>query len=230
MLKISGIQKLTLLDYPGLLACTLFLNGCNFRCPFCHNSALVTENDSQEISYEDLLKFLEKRKSTLEGVCITGGEPLLNDDIESLLVDIKKLGYKIKLDTNGSRPEKLKQLVEKNLVDYVAMDIKNCYEKYPLTIGKKEFDISKIEESINYLLKESIPYEFRTTVVREYHTANDFKKIGVMIENCRAYFLQLFVDSGNIIESGLHPCTKEQMYEYLGIVKAYIPNATLRGI
>ena len=209
---INGFQKLTLLDFPGKTACTVFTAGCNFRCPFCHNASLVTHIDNRNnINDEEIFSYIEKRRGILEGVCITGGEPLLQNDIEDFIKRIKDLGYAVKLDTNGSRPELLKSLVNKGLVDYVAMDIKNSFEKYSETVGICGFDIRCIEESIDFLLSGVVPFEFRTTVCEELHTAEDIGKIAGRIAGAPKYFIQNFKDSGDIIGKGLTPVSKEKI-------------------
>lgn len=229
-MKIMGLQKLTLLDFPEKIACTVFLGGCNFRCPFCHNSSLLQVNEESEcIGYDELMAFLRKRVGTLDGVAVTGGEPLINDDIEKLLTDIKSMGYAVKLDTNGSFPTRLKYLVEKGLVDYVAMDIKNSLPKYALTAGKKMFDISGVSESIKYLLRGSVPYEFRTTVVRELHEAADFEEIGKMIAGADAYYLQSFEDSGDILCEGFSAYDEDKLRFFRSLLLKYVPNTQLRG-
>lgn len=230
-MHIQGLQKLTLLDYPGYVACTVFLSGCNFRCPFCHNASLVTHVDpGQDIPEEEIMTFLKKRSAILDGVCITGGEPLLAHGLESFLRNVKAFGYKIKLDTNGSCPERLRKFVECGLVDYVAMDIKNAPEKYGMTIGIEEFDASKIRESVEYLLSGTVEYEFRTTVVREFHKREDFEKIGQWISGAEHYYLQSFIDSGDLIRSGLHGYIPDIMKQALEIVRKYVPAAELRGV
>lgn len=231
-MKISGLQKVTLLDYPGKIACTIFTCGCDFRCPFCHNSSLVTRADEAPIldEDEDILAFLRKRKKALDGVCITGGEPLIHADIRDFIIKIRELGFKIKLDTNGSFPAKLIELVEAGLIDYVAIDIKNSKEKYAQTIGLPTFDMSKIEKSVDFLMKGDIPYEFRTTLVREFHTLTDLEKIADWIGQSQAYFLQNFVDSGDLIQSGLHGFTPEEMREFYKALKNKFKKIELRGV
>lgn len=228
---IQGLQKLTLLDYPGKVACTLFTAGCNFRCPFCHNASLVTHIDRKnDIPEEEALAFLKKRQGLLDGVCITGGEPLLQPDIEVFIRKIRDLGYLIKLDTNGSNALLLKHLAEEGLLDYVAMDIKNAPDKYGVTIGIEEYDLENILQSVDFLLSGSIPYEFRTTVVREFHKREDFAAIGRWIRGAEKYYLQSFQDSGDLISPGLRGYTKEIMEQALAIVRKNVPNAELRGI
>ncbi|MFA6866184.1 MAG: anaerobic ribonucleoside-triphosphate reductase activating protein [Clostridia bacterium] len=230
-MKIKGLQKLTLLDYPEKTACTIFTGGCNFRCPFCHNASLVfTRNGEDDIEEEEVLKHLIKRKSVLDGVCITGGEPLLQNDIEEFIKKVKDLGYLVKLDTNGYNPEKLESLLNNNLLDYIAMDIKNSLEKYAITAGINNFDKEKIKRSIALIKNSNIDYEFRTTVVAEFHTVEDFDDIGKIIANAKAYYLQNFVDSGDLIGSNLHAMPKNEMIDAKTRVKRYVNNVEIRGI
>ncbi len=224
----GGFQKLTLLDFPGKVACTLFTKGCNFTCPFCHNAPLVNKpNEAASFSEEEILAFLKKRQGILEGVCITGGEPLLHP-LEDFLLKVKALGYKVKLDTNGSFPQKLKDLYEKKLIDYVAMDIKNSFEKYPMTSGCENIDLSKIEESIDFLLEGNIPYEFRTTVCSQLHTACDIEKIAKRIKGAEKYFIQNFLDSGNIIGNNLSPVSEEMLQNMTKIASLYTKYSNFR--
>lgn len=230
-MRIQGLQKLTLLDFPERVACTVFFAGCNFRCPFCHNASLVVDIPSEgDLTEEEFFSFLKKRQGILDGVCVTGGEPLLQPGIEEFIRKIKELGYAVKLDTNGSFPEKLKFLVEKGLVDYVAMDIKNCSEDYELTAGVPNLDISSIIESVAYLKEDHVPYEFRTTVVKNYHIKESFEKIGQWIQGTEKYFLQNCVDSGDLIGKDTKGCSEEEMKEFLQIVHKYVPNVKIRGI
>lgn len=230
-MEIHGIQKMTLLDYPEKVACTIFTARCNFRCPFCHNASLVTHVDTEEaIPEEEIFSFLRKRQGILDGVCITGGEPLLQPDIEVFIRNVKALGYLVKLDTNGSNVLMLKRLVESGLVDYVAMDIKNAPDKYGMTIGIDEYDMSNIFQSVDFLMSGEVPYEFRTTVVRQFHKREDFAAIGRWIKGAKRYYLQSFVDSGDLIGSGVTGYTKEIMEQALEIVQRNIPNAKLRGV
>ena len=230
-LQIFGLQKLSLLDYPGKMASTLFTGGCNMRCPFCQNAELVFLNENtKQIPHEDILDFLKKRKNVLEGICISGGEPLLNPSLEPFLEEVKALGYKIKLDTNGSFPKRLKMLVDKKLIDYVAMDIKNCLSKYQETIDVKDFDLALIKESVDYLLTNPIPYEFRTTIVKEFHTKEDMIEIAKWIKGARAYYLQGFEDSEHVIQKGLHAYSLEALEEFKEIVINDIPNTHIRGL
>ena len=213
------------------MACTVFTGGCNFRCPFCHNASLVTELNSDEaVDEEKFFSFLKKRQGILDGVCVTGGEPLLNKDLPDFLCKIKDLGYKVKLDTNGSFPDTLKALIKDKLVDFVAMDIKNSKAKYAQTAGIQNLDLSKIEESVDFLRSGAAESEFRTTLVRELHSEKDMEDISEWIEGAERYFIQAFVDSGNLIGSGLSAYTKEESEKLLAVVRRKVPNAELRGI
>ncbi|MCB6200712.1 anaerobic ribonucleoside-triphosphate reductase activating protein [Extibacter muris] len=228
---IQGLQKLTLLDYPGKVACTIFTAGCNFRCPFCHNASLVVDTyKNEEIKLDDIFAFLKKRMGVLDGVCVTGGEPLIQSDIEPFLRQIKEMGYAVKLDTNGSFPDKLRKLVDEKLVDYVAMDIKNSQENYGKTIGIQDYDIRNIHRSVQYLLSDAVPYEFRTTVVLEFHQRSDFESIGRWIKGAKRYYLQQFVDSGDLIREGLHGYDKVIMEQALEVVGRYVQTAEIRGL
>lgn len=209
-MQIVGLQKTTLLDYPGKVAATIFVGGCNFCCPFCHNSDLVKGTYSETISEEEVLNFLRKRKGILEGVCITGGEPTLRPDLEDFIVKVKELGYPVKLDTNGYRPDVLKGLVERKRIDYVAMDIKSAPDIYGTSCGK-EIDISVIKESVRYLLSGVIEYEFRTTLVKELHGIETIEKIGAWIAGADKYYLQMYEESDNVMVRGFHPMDKEEV-------------------
>ena len=233
-LNIQGLQKLTLLDFPGTVACTVFTGGCNFRCPFCHNSSFITDDDQVDlitrIETSEVIAFLKKRQGILDGVCISGGEPLMQPDLGEFIYEVKNLGYRVKVDTNGSFSEKLKGLVRSGLVDYVAMDIKNSPEHYAETIGHKSYDLANIRESVAFLMERGIEYEFRTTVVRELHTLEDFDAIGRWIQGAERYFLQAFVDSGDILGQNLHGYTKGEMETAASVVREFIPCVELRGI
>ena len=228
---INGFQKLTILDYPSKVACIVFTPGCNFRCPFCHNASLVTHIDKETyIDVDEVLSYLKKRQGLLDGVVITGGEPLLHEGIEDFIAEIKSLGYSVKLDTNGSFPEKLISIVEKGLVDYVAMDIKNSKDKYGETIGVSDFDISPIEQSVEFLLQGKVDYEFRTTVVKNFHTLDDIQDIVVWLKGAHKYFLQNFVDSGDLISGGLEPVSALLLKEMKEKSSEFIPTVEIRGI
>lgn len=224
---ISGIQKLTLLDFPGKTACTVFCHGCNFLCPFCHNALLVTEKAEELIEEEEIFSFLKKRQGILDGVCITGGEPTLQKDLKPFLKKIKEMGFAVKLDTNGYKPELLREIIDEGLCDYVAMDIKNTPEKYALTVGK-EIDTDKILESIFILKEGKVPYEFRTTVVKELHTLKDLLEIARLLGGEANFFLQQFKDSGNLIGENMSSYSNEELLSFTEQVKKILPSASLR--
>jgi len=228
-MDIAGLQKTTLLDYPGRIACTVFLSGCNLRCPFCHNASLVLPGRSEPLmTQQELLAFLGTRKRKLDGVCITGGEPTLYQDLPHLIRQIRELGFSVKLDTNGTRPEVLKQLLDAELLDYVAMDIKNSPQKYAATCGGPDV-LDAVRESIRLLEASGLEHEFRTTVFHPYHTPEDLAAIGQWLQGTNQYFIQAFVDSGDLIGSGA-PMTEPEMNTLLEAVHPYIPNAKIRGI
>ena len=230
-MRIGGLQKVTLLDYPGKVACTVFLPGCNLRCPFCHNPALVLpDRETDSLSTEELLAFLETRRGKLDGVCVTGGEPTLYEDLPALLRQIRALGFAVKLDTNGCHPEALADILRQGLADYVAMDIKNCREKYAGTVGVPDFDLAPVEESIQLLCRSGVEFEFRTTVVREFHTAADITAIGRWLEGSPRYFLQKFVDSGDLVGSGCHAPEDEEMRAMADAARPWFQAVALRGI
>lgn len=231
---ISGLQKMTLLDYPGRVACTVFLQGCNFRCPFCHNSGLLGAAQEDTISVDELLSFLQKRNGILDGVCITGGEPTLQSDLPQLLRQIKEMDYTIKLDTNGSRPDMLKALVKENLIDYVAMDIKNCPERYGETIGHSQMP-AEIEESIAFLKTGIIDCEFRTTVVEELHTEENFSAMGQWLAQlapegrAKRLFLQPYADRDSVLAQGLSTPDTEKLRRFKDILAPYAEFVAIRG-
>lgn len=228
---VFGLQKLSLLDYPGKTACTVFTGGCNFRCPYCHNASLVVGLDEVEpISNDDFFSFLNKRRNILDGICITGGEPLLQPDIENFIREIKNLGYSVKLDTNGTFPDKLIRLVDENLIDYVAMDIKNSPQKYDVTVGLTGIDFSKIKCSVEFLLSNPINYEFRTTVVKELHNKEDFLSIGEWIKGAKQYFLQSFIDSGDILGGSFSAYSKTELEEIKELMLPYVKETHIRGV
>lgn len=233
-MKICGLQKTTLLDYPGHVAATIFLGGCNFRCPFCHNSGILSlsEITPEELLDEaEVLAFLKKRSGILEGVCITGGEPTLQPGLKEFISKIKQIGLKVKLDTNGYKPDVLKELCEAGLIDMVAMDIKNAPGRYAETAGIPEFHMERIQESVEYLkTQQKIPYEFRTTVVREFHTEKDIRAIGEWLAGESAYFLQAYKDSSEVLQSGLSGYEKDELHALLAIAREYLPGAGLRGV
>lgn len=229
-MNIQGLQKMTLLDWPGKVACTVFLSGCDFRCPFCHNADLVLGGAEDYMNEDELLEFLAKRKGLLDGVCITGGEPLLRPGLESLLLNIKSIGFPVKLDTNGSHPEKLAAMCNRGLIDYVAMDIKNSPSRYAETCGADKIDLAAIKESAAFLLRGSVDYEFRTTVVKELHNESSFKDIAQWIRGARRYFLQRFTDRESVIQAGFSSPDEQDMRNFAAIVRPFIQEIFLRGV
>ena len=251
-MKIAGIQKLTLLDFPGRLAATIFTPGCNLRCPFCHNASLVdpaelkvTMEETGLLDPDEVLDFLKERFGKLTGLAVTGGEPLMQPGILEFLEKVKRIGYAVKLDTNGTNPERLSALLRAGIVDYVAMDFKNCREKYALTADIPEATAAILYEntlhSVRILRQQALDYEFRTTVVKQFHTVEDIAKIAEEIAEVPKYFLQSFVDSGNILgkapgnaaadgTSGFSAHSREVMEEMLRAAREFVPNTQLRGI
>ena len=226
---ISGLQKLTLLDYPGKCACTVFLSGCNLRCPFCHNASLVTGHAPTAMDEEEFFAFLKKRKGLLDGVCVTGGEPTLRKDLPDFLRKIKEAGYLIKLDTNGTNPRMLRQLIQDDLLDYVAMDIKSSPERYREACGGIDV-LTAVRESAALLLEGSVDYEFRTTCCVSLQDEQAMEAIGKWLSGAKNYYLQSFVDSGDLVGTGVSGFTKEEMEALLNAVLPYIPNTRIRGI
>ena len=228
-MNIHGLQKMTLLDFPGAVACTVFLGGCDFRCPYCHNAELLDPNFPPLMDETELLAFLKKRQGLLDGVCITGGEPLLRQELPTLLGEIRALGYKIKLDTNGAHPAQLRRILDAGLADYVAMDIKNSPERYAETIGRAQYDVAPIRESVRLLMAGDTDYEFRTTVVAELHGEEDIRAIGRWIAGARRYFLQPFTDRETVPLAGLSAPTQAQLDRFLAIAREFVPETQLRG-
>lgn len=229
---ICGLQKTTLLDFPGHVAATIFTGGCNFRCPFCHNSDLLAPNripPAQIFSEEEIFSFLEKRKSVLDGICITGGEPTLQPDLPDFIRRVKNLGLLVKLDTNGSRPDVLHFLLEEKLLDYAAMDIKSSPEGYPHAAGV-DVCFSDIDKSVRLLRNSAIPHEFRTTVVRELHREEDFRMIGTWLAGARAYFLQNYQDSEQVLDRRFSSYKKEELEHFRQLLLPDIPSTFLRGV
>lgn len=227
---IEGMQKLTLLDFPGKVACTLFAHGCNLRCPFCHNAGLVVRKPEAEITKEELCAFFNKRKGILDGICLTGGEPLLQRDAVEFIEFLRSFGLKIKLDTNGAFPERLAEIIGKGLVDYIAMDIKSSPEGYARATGIQDIDIAPFKKSVELIMNSGIDYEFRTTAVKGIHTEADFIGISNWISGARHYYIQQFTDSGDLIENGFEAFSKQESERFLGLVKQKLPNAELRGL
>lgn len=230
-MTIHGFNKTTLLDYPEHLAATIFTGGCNFRCPFCHNSDLVLFPEEQPaIPEEEVLSCLDRRRGILQGVCITGGEPALQKDLPEFIKKIKEMGYLVKLDTNGYRPEVLWKLLEQGLLDYVAMDVKASRGRYAAAAGVKNIDLSRIEESIAMLKGAKIPYEFRTTVVKGIHEIEEFDAIGKWLEGGRVYYLQAFRENENVMEEGFCAFSEKEMQQMAEIARKYIDKVYLRGV
>lgn len=230
-MKICGLNKTTLLDYPGRVASTIFLGSCNFRCPFCQNSPLVVDPGQQpEISLQEILAFLKKRKGILDGVCVSGGEPTLAEDLPDFLKKIKELGYEIKLDTNGSRPHMVKSLVKDGLIDMVAMDIKACPDHYPTLCGLRYPDMDSIYETVQFLMSGSVDYEFRTTVVRELHSEKDFREIGQWLKGAKAYYLQAYRDSEEVLQPGFSSYSLKELEHFRSILLETMDLVEIRGI
>lgn len=230
-MKVHGLNKTTLLDYPGHLAATVFTGGCNFRCPFCHNRDLVLEPEGQPlIPEEEVFAHLTKRRGILEGVCVTGGEPTLQPDLPDFLRKVKKLGYLVKLDTNGYRPEVLEGLLEAGLLDYVAMDVKASPGRYGIAAGCPSLEFSKIRESISLLRQGPVPHEFRTTVVKGLHGKEEFEEIGKLLEGSSVLYLQAFRESENLIGEGFGAFSREEMEEMAETAGKYVDRVELRGI
>ena len=236
-MKIHGLQKMTLLDFPGHVACTVFLNACDFRCPFCHNYELIDGTAPAVMDDGELFAFLKKRTGLLDGVAITGGEPCLHKDLPDLILRIREMGFATKLDTNGFHPDLLAEILDRGLADYVAMDIKNSPEKYAMTVGLEQVDLRPIQESISLLKKKYVvtggkdfDYEFRTTVVKEFHEAFDFLAIGQMIEGANRYFLQCFTDRDSVPFGNLHAPTADELKSYAEIARNYVRDVQIRGV
>ncbi|MCQ2533857.1 MAG: anaerobic ribonucleoside-triphosphate reductase activating protein [Clostridia bacterium] len=235
-MKIGGLQRLTLLDFPGTVSCTIFTIGCNFKCPFCHNALLALKEREEELlgmTEEEVFEFLEGRKKRLDGVCITGGEPLLQSDIRAFIQKVRALGYKVKLDTNGSNPELLEALIDEGLLDYVAMDIKNSKERYKESIGVDgelgDKLLNNVIRSVEVLKKGKVDYEFRTTVVDELHETEDIASLCKWIEGAPHYYIQDFNDSGDLIDSNMHQMPYEKLKSLLDEARKTIPQTGLRG-
>ncbi|MEE3398550.1 MAG: anaerobic ribonucleoside-triphosphate reductase activating protein [Eubacterium sp.] len=229
-MQIHGLQKMTLLDFPGKVACTVFLGGCDFRCPFCHNWDILDPSTPVIMEEDEFYKFLDKREGLLDGVAITGGEPLLRTGMVDFIKGIRSRGFLVKLDTNGNHPDRLKELVSEGLLDYVAVDVKNNKERYGETVGIPMLDISKIEETISFLLEGNVPYEFRTTVLRQFHDADSFKGIAEWIEGAEHYFIQSFVDRETVPFSGLEAYSPEELEEFKKLVEPHVKHIDIRGV
>ena len=228
---IKGIQKTSMVDFPGLLCATLFTPGCNLRCPFCHNAALVVgDGVDSKIDEEDLLYFLEGRKGRLDGVCITGGEPLLQKDVLPFIKKIKAIGLKVKLDTNGFFPAPLRELLDADVLDYVAMDVKNSPSEYARTVGLERIDLTPVYESIELLKNGQTPYEFRTTVSKTFHTEQSLREAGEMIKGAENWYLQAFKDSGNLLGQGVVGYDESELQRLCAVLSGYARHVGLRGV
>lgn len=227
-MNIQGFQKMTLLDFPGRVACTVFAGGCNLRCPFCHNGGLVKTPMEHGNMEDTVLEYLARRRGVLDGVCLTGGEPLLQPDLEAFLLRLRQMGYQIKLDTNGALPHRLGEILQKGLVDYVAMDVKSSPLGYAAATGS-DLPTELFAESMALIRGSGIAYEFRTTAVKGIHVENDFCEIGKWLKAEDPYFIQAFVDSGNLLGMGCSAFSEEEMQALLAAVKPYLPKAVLRG-
>ena len=228
-MKIGGLQKMTLLDYPGKVACTVFLSGCNLRCPFCHNAGLVLpEQMAPDMTQEELLQFLTQRTGKLDGVCITGGEPTIHPDLPQLIREIRNLGYSVKLDTNGTNPQMLEALIDAGELDYVAMDVKNCPQRYAETCGGAQV-LDAVEASKDLLLRGRVDYEFRTTVCKPFHDPQAIRSLAQWIAGAKRYFLQTFVDSGNLVGEGAVPFTPQEMEALTYVARVFVPDTQVRG-
>ena len=229
-MKIHGLQKMTLLDFPGRVACTVFFGGCDMRCPYCHNAELLDGTAPAVMDDAELLAFLKKRQGLLDGVCFTGGEPLLQKDLPDFAAKVRELGYPVKLDTNGNHPDRLEKMIREDLVQYVAMDIKNSPERYAETAGLRQLDLAPIRESVRMLMEGKTDYEFRSTAVAELHDDESFEQIGQWIKGAKRYFLQRFTDRDTVPFQGLHSPGKEQMEHWAEIIRPYVPAVELRGV
>ena len=230
-MRILGLQKLSLVDFPGKVAATVFTGGCDLRCPFCHNAPLVLPGrGTSALDAGGVLDFLASRRGLLDGVVLSGGEPLLQPDAADFLAEVKAMGFAVKLDTNGCHPDALADILDRRLADYVAMDIKNSLEKYPWTVGVPGFDTAPVERSARLLMEGPADYEFRTTLVRPFHEAGDMETIGRWLRGARRYYLQAFVDSGDLVGGGCAPFTPEEMEGFLQAARPFFQSAALRGL
>ena len=228
---ILGLQKTTLLDYPGKVASTIFTGGSNFRCPYCHNKELVfVPKDAIPYTHEDIFQHLMSKKKVLDGVCITGGEPTLHKDLPDFIKEIKDLGLLVKLDSNGTNPDMLNYLIDNKLIDYIAMDIKHSKNKYNDIACMQSFDMAPIEASVSLLLQDKVDYEFRTTIMKECHAASDMEEIGIWLKGAKAYYLQSYKESAQVINPIFSPHNIDTLRQFVDILKPYIPNTQLRGL
>lgn len=225
-MRISGFEKFSMVDYPGKIACTVFTEGCNLRCPFCHNSGLVlSERFLGDDLTPDVLRYLKKRRGLVDAVCVSGGEPTLNRDLPEFIKKVQDMGYLVKLDTNGLNPSMLRALYKEKLIDYVAMDIKGSSERYPEITGTGDIDHSKIAESVRLIMSGGVDYEFRTTLIRDFHSAEDFSKLGALLKGAKNYYLQKYNDDDNCIARGFTPVDKAEAESFAEIL---LNNGVLR--
>lgn len=225
----SGWEKLSLVDFDDYVTTTLFCSHCNFRCPFCHNGALVLGQEVTYIPWPEIKEYLIKRQGVLEGVCVSGGEPTLMDDILSKLSEIKSLGYKVKLDTNGYRPEIIEEAIENKLVDYIAMDIKNSPERYAKTAGLTYFEVERIKRSIDLIMNSGLEYEFRTTIIKEFHDERSIKEAAWLIKGAKRYFLQMYIDREGCLEHGFHAFDRKEAERLCRAAEEFVPSVKLRN-
>lgn len=230
-MNIVGMQKLSLLDYPDMASAIIFTKGCNFKCPFCQNSNLIENKINEEdINEDEVLEYLNKRKKVLDGLVISGGEPTLQKDLKQFIKKVKKIGLKVKLDTNGFNPKIIRELIDENLVDYIAMDVKNEFCKYNTTCGMKSINTKNILESIKILESSNIEYEFRTTITKEFHDINSIKEILKIIGNKPKYFLQNFCLSDNVLDKSIHGFTYQELVDILDNLKDEYQNVNIRDL
>ena len=226
-----GLQKLSLLDFPGKMVCTVFTGGCNLRCPFCHNASLVLRpGENEQYSPQDIFALLEKRRGILDGVAITGGEPLMHPQLIDFMLSVKSVGFTVKLDTNGCYPEALRRVISEKAADYIAMDVKNSPESYAKTTGVADFDMTPVLESISLLRNGHIPYEFRTTVVKELHCEDDFRSMAKLLSGAERLYLQSFKDSGDILAGEFTAPSKDELERYAEIMRDSVKSVELRGV
>ena len=228
-MKVFGFEKLSMVDFPGHLCCTVFTGGCNFKCPFCQNSDLVKMQNLREINQDEIFSYLLKRKGVIDSVCVSGGEPTIYPDLEQFIVKIKSLGFLVKLDTNGTNYEMLKRLIENNLVDYVAMDIKNSLSSYGETAGTNFVDLENIKKSVELLKRNLVDYEFRTTLVKQFHSTSTITEMANWLDGAKRMFLQHFVDNGTCLQKGLNEVEKQDAEKFLDILKNHVNYVELRG-
>ena len=229
-MKINGYERFSMVDYEGKICCTVFTGGCNMRCPFCHNGALVVGDvKSNQIDDDEVIEYLKQRKGLVDAVSVTGGEATLTVGLADFLRRVRELEYEIKLDTNGLRPDVLKSLIDQKLVDYVAMDIKNSPQKYAMTTGLKFVDLDKINESMQIIRESGIKHEYRTTIIEEFHTLEDMQSIADWISGAQRYYMQKYKDSEGCISHGYHPVEKSVAEEFAKLFEGKVGKVGLRS-